>query len=113
MPFGTITVNSATYEPRQPGIYSKSGLTFDAPSNELRIRGASRSGKVLSAGVTKVLQKDVSTPSGTVRKTLPVTLSFQLEPDSSFTAADIDSAAIDISEFLTPATISRMLQGES
>jgi hypothetical protein len=114
MPFGTITVNTVNYEPRTPGIYVKSGVTFDQPTDEFRIRGASSSkSNVVSSTVTRVLQKDITVGATTERRNVTVSLNVVLPSLGGFTAAEIDGMASDISEFLTTTTISRLLQGES
>ena len=114
MPFGTITAQTVTYEPRTPGLYSKSGLAFTDPANEFRIRGGSAGkGGNTSATVTRVQQKDITVGSGSERRSATVSLQIQAPTAGGFSAADLDSMASDIAEFLTSATISRLLQGES
>lgn len=113
MPFGSITVNTKTFDPRTPGTYSRSTVVFGQPSDEFRIRGAS-SGKdgILRASITRLLEKDVVLPSGTVRRQAVVTLSITT-PSTDYTGTELDGLASDISEFATATTISRLLQGES
>lgn len=114
MPFGNITAQTITYEPRQPGTYTRSSVTFGSPGNEFRLRGATlRKDGVVSASVTRVMEKDVVLNGDTVRKNCSVSLNIQLPKEGYFTPTEIDSLAADISEFLTATTISRMLQGES
>lgn len=113
MPFGTITVNTKTFESRTPGSYSLSTVVFGQPNNEFRIRGASQSKDgVLRSTVTRLLEKDVVVGSDTVRRQCVVTLSVS-SPPTDFTGSEIDGLASDISEFLTASTISRLMQGES
>lgn len=113
MPFGSITVNSKTFEPRIPGVYALSTVAFGEPSNELRIRGAALSkDKVLRASITRVLEKDIGTGSDVVRKQCIVTTSVAV-PVSGFSAAELDVLMSDISEFATGTSLSRILQGES
>lgn len=113
MPFGTITVNTKSYEPRTPGTYVLSTVNFGQPTNEFRLRGAaiSKDG-LLRASITRVLEKDVVVGSDTVRKQALVTLSIT-SPTSDFTSSDLDALISDQSEFATGATLSRLLQGES
>lgn len=116
MPFGTITSQTVSYEPRQPGIYSKSGLSFDMPANEYRIKGAGRSSKsnqIVTATVTRYLQKDVAVGTAMERRNCVATLSLQLPAGGGFTATELNSLVEDISSFITDATVSRLLQGES
>jgi len=113
MPFGTITSNSKTFEPRNPGVYSESSTDFASPQNEYRLRGGStRKDKSLTAGVTRVMQKDVSVGVLTTRQQAIVSLSITIPGGPAFTPADIDSMALDISNFIAPDTVSRLLQGE-
>lgn len=113
MPFGTITVNTKSYDPRSPGIYSLSTVAFGDPQNEFRIRGASSSkDELLRGSVTRILEKDVVVGSDTARKQCAVTLTIAV-PYKGYTGSDVDALASDISEFLTPGVITRLLQGES
>lgn len=113
MPFGTITVNTKSYEPRNPGVYALSTTTFGSPANEFRIRGAAGPSKdgLLRSSTTRILEKDVTVGGVSTRKQSIVTLTIAVPP-ADFTAADVDGLASDISEFLTTATITRLLQGE-
>lgn len=113
MPFGTITAQTLTYEPRSAGKYTRSTVTFGSPDNSYVIRGASAlSADPLRTSVSRVLQKDVTINGSVVRKTATVTLSF-VAPPADFTSAELDSLATDLSEFITSSTVSRMFMGES
>lgn len=113
MPFGTITANTKTYEPRTPGSYVLSTVTFGQPTNEFRIRGAvvGKDG-LLRASISRILEKDVAVGSDTSRQQALVITNITV-PVSAFTAAELDSLLLDTSEFITAATLSRILQGES
>lgn len=113
MPFGTIVSNAKNYEPRQPGFYTLSTVVFGQPSNDFRIKGAipSKDG-ILRSSVSRVLEKDVVVAGGSVRKNAIVTLSIAT-PAADFTGTELDDLASDISTFITAATISRLMQGES
>lgn len=110
MPFGTITSQSLTYQPRAEGMYVLSTLSFSDPSNHFLMRGASKTDP-LRASVSRVLQKDIVVGGETKRISCTVTLSV-VTPSSGFTPAEIDSAATDLSTFITTDTISRLLTGE-
>jgi len=113
MPFGNITVNTKTYEPRTPGTYSLSTTVFGQPLNEFRVRGAQKSkDKLLRSSVTRVYEKDVTVGTVVTRKQSVVTLNITT-PDADFSGADIDNLTSDISEFLTATIVSRLMQGES
>lgn len=113
MPFGQISSQSITYDPRSPGVYQKTGLAFSDPKNEFQLRGytGSKDGFLRSA-VTRVLQKDVTVGSETLRKTATVEVRLVVEGGSGFTPTEIDSLATDCSNFLSTDTISRLFAGE-
>lgn len=114
MPFGTLIAQSVNYEPRQPGEYHKSGLTYADPANYFRFRpGSTRKDDLRTIGVTRTREKDVTVGSDTVRKATVISLNVLTPSDGSFTAAEIDSMLLDISEVLTATIIDRQLQGES
>lgn len=116
MPFGTLTLQAQTYEPRKPGVYSKTGVNFSDPQDALVVRGAVPSkSNLLTCQVVRQKQKDVTDPvSGKVRRTsATVTTIIQTTADSGFTPAELDSMATDNSEFITVSTVSRMMQQES
>jgi hypothetical protein len=113
MPFGEFTVNTKTFQPREPGTYSNSTVAFGQPEDELRTRGAvSSKDGILRASVTRLLEKDVVVGGDSVRKQLVVSTSISV-PNSGFTAAEVDDLLSDISEFATGSTVTRLLQGES
>lgn len=113
MPFGTITVGASTYDPRTPGTYSKTGVTYDQPSNEFRIRGASF-GKVSgSASVQRFMQKDVTVGGALERRSCTVTLQISIPKLGGFSPVELDDLATDIATFISTNTVSRLLQGES
>jgi len=111
MPFGTITAQTLTYDPRSPGTYTRTTVGFGQPDNSFIVRGASVNNGVYRASVSKILQKDVTVNGSTVRRTSTFTSSWVTTAD--FTAAEIDSQASDVAEFLTSTTITRINQGES
>lgn len=114
MPFGTITAQTKSYEPRKPGFYVLNTVAFGSPTDEFRIRstGAPDQNGVLRASITRVLEKNVTVGATTERKALVVTLNIA-SPVSGFTAAEVDSLAADISEFVSTTTVTRMLSGEA
>lgn len=113
MPFGTITAQTKSFEPRKPGYYVESTVTFGAPTNEFRLRstGSADANGILRSSITRVLEKDITVGATTSRKAIVVTLNVA-SPVSGFTAAEADSLATDISEFVTAATVTRLLSGE-
>jgi len=113
MPFGTITSGANSFEPRSPGIYSLSTVVFTDPKNEFRIRGASASGKTRTTSVQRFVEKDITVAGVTTRLGNSVNLQVSIPEMSTLTATEVDALATDIATFLTAATISRLLQGES
>lgn len=116
MPFGIITAQTLTYEPRKPGVYERAGLALGSPSNEIRLTGATKSSKAsrLSVSATRLVQKDFTAPGSTTVKRVEalVTVNIQLPNDGSFTSAEGDSLLIDINEFITASTLARLAAGE-
>lgn len=112
MPFGTITAQTLTYEPRQPGVYTRASLTFGQPDNSFIVRGRGGNAEPARCSISRVLQKDIVVGGNTVRKSATVTLSI-VTPTADFTPAEIDSMVADLSEFISATTVSRMLMGES
>lgn len=113
MAFGNITANAVIFEPRTLGVYQKTGLTFSAPTDEFRIRPSLAKGKdgKVRAAVSRVIEKDITTVSGTIRDQLVIT--FNVTTSSNFSATEIDSALADINAFVTPAVLDRILSGDS
>lgn len=112
MPFGDIVVNTKTFQPRDPGIYSLSTLAFGNPRNELRVRGGTK-GKDSSyrASVTRLMEKEV-TVNGVI--TVPQAIvTVNITVPTAFTAAELDTMTSDIDVFLTSAILTRILAGES
>lgn len=114
MPFGTITSNAVTFTPRSTGVYVDSTVTFGNPTNEYRVRPATKpnaDGK-LRAAVSRITEKNVTVNGISKRDALATTISFVV-PANGFTAAEIDAHATDLANFLTVDTITRILQQEA
>lgn len=116
MPFGTITSQTISYEPRRPGIYQRAGLPIGSPADEFRFSGASSSAKSkkLSVSLTRLREKDFVAP-GTVlpsRETILGTLNLQFPTSGAFTSAEVISLIADFSTALTAAVLNRMAAGE-
>lgn len=113
MSFGTFTVNTKTFEPTRPGTYSLDSSNFDDPANEIRIRAGANSKQALTAGVTRVVSKDVTAGDDVVRKNTVIPIQLQLPKDGGFTAAEVRDMIVDLHDFLTEDRISDILQGRS
>lgn len=113
MPFGNITAQTLVYEPRKPGVYERAGLPLGSPANEFRLSGANSTAKKdKTVVITRVLGKDVTINGQVVRKNAVAVLNITFPNDTTFTAAELDSLAADISEFLTSAVLVRLSAGE-
>lgn len=116
MPFGVITAQTLTYEPRKPGIYARTGIALGAPANEFRLSGATSGSKTKrsSVAVTRIQHKDFIAPGTTlpVREECIVTVNVQVPNTGSFSATEVDSLVADINEFLTAAVFTRLAAGE-
>jgi len=114
MPFGNIVAQGVTYEPRSVGKYTRSTVAFGQPDDSFIIRGANAlsGADVLRASASRVLQKDITLAGNTVRKTMTFTGSIVV-PTVGFTASEVDYLAMDIAEFFTVNTVTRMLMGDS
>lgn len=113
MPFSSITSGSDTYVAREPGIYAEDSLVFSDPSQELRIRGATRNkDKTLSGSITWYLEKDVTVSGVSVRKSTVIATSVTSGPD--FTVAELQKGIKAIYDYSqTSGFLSRFMQGES
>lgn len=113
MPYGTISSQSLDYTPRNTGVYSLSTTDFSSPQNEYRMRGGViRKDKSIGAGVTRVLQKDLVVGETTKRLQAVVSLSITVPSTGGFSPSELDGLALDLSNFVTADTVSRLLQGE-
>lgn len=118
MAFDPITVTdnagvSRTYQKVGNGLYSAEHSTFDGPRNQIKISGGSynASKKSYSCSVTKL--KDINTtgdPENVVYQ--PFVVSVQFAVPKNTTTEQIDLALSQLSEFITPDIVNRMLMGE-
>lgn len=116
MPFGTITAQTISYEPRRPGIYQRAGLPIGSPADEFRFSGASPNAKnkKLSVSATRLREKDFTAPGAVVpsRETILGTINLQFPTSGAFTAAEVISLIADFSAALTATILNRMAAGE-
>lgn len=113
MPFSPITVNTKTFVQSGTNRYMLNSVSFGQPLNYFKVSGGTSRAKEggVTASVTRVIEKDVVVAGSTVRKSCTVQLVIQTSPE--FSSGDVDVMASDISEFLTIATLDRVLNGES
>lgn len=114
MPFGTITVNTKTFNQQGEGRYGLSTLTFGNPANYFTVKGGqlNKDRTTVTGAVSRVFQKDVTVGSATERLSASVQLVISV-PRQGFTSTEIDVLVSDINEFITSANLDRVLSGES
>lgn len=115
MPFSPITVGANSWTQSGPtGRYMLSTLSFGDPLNYFQVSGCSPvKGKpgTVAGGVTYVFEKDVTVNGITTRRRL--TLQTIITADPGITAIEVDASLQSVSDWLTPATINRIMNGES
>lgn len=112
MPF-SLTVGTSTYNPRGNGVSSSSAVTFADPQDYFRFRPGSMRNNLISAGCTRVKEKDVTVSGVTQRVSAQVSLNISVPKNGSFTQTEIDALIESLSTALTPDVVGRLLQGES
>lgn len=112
MSFHPISVSTKTWNQVSSGKYMDSAVTFGSPANYIQISGGKLNSKtgLTTATVSRVQQKDVTVGGTTTRQTCSVQCVIQIP--SGFTTTEVDALALTISDFLTVATLERLLQGE-
>lgn len=116
MPFGNITSQTITFEPRKPGVYQKAGTAIGAPTFEFRFSAGTPNKKtgMVSVSMSRISEKDW-TASGTtsvVRKSMVHSVNILIPTDGSFTAADAAYGVGDFAAVLTAALLQRLASGE-
>lgn len=111
MSFHPITMDTKTWNESGPGRYMESTVTFGGPQNFLRITpGATNKSGLTTCTVTRHLEKDVTLNGVTSRQYAKLVCTFEMSP--GLTVNDADLLAANVSEFLSPATLTRILNGE-
>lgn len=113
MAFNSIVIGSKTYVSVGLGEYSLSTLTFGQPMDRFKISPAKTAGKngPVAFSVTRVMEKDVTVGSDTVRKRLTATC--QISAPVGFLANEVAWLIDDLDAFLYQANIDRLLLGEN
>lgn len=109
----SLTLPTATvWNESGPGKYMLSTVTFGSPADYISINPGSRSNKQArtNAAVSRLMQKDVTVNSVTSRRTMSMQLVLQI--DDGFTATELDNSLIQLNEFVTVASLNRILNGE-
>lgn len=110
MSFSSIVTVTKTFLERAKGVYVNGAIAFGAPDDELRLR-ANVNKKNPSFGIIRSRQYDVVSGTSTTRVGCNITVN--ISAPAGVPAADIDVMVSEIAEFVTPATLSRLLQGEN
>lgn len=112
MPYGNFTLDAIAYEPRQPGVYQKAGLSFADPTHEFRIRPSISPGKDKNrrASVSSVLEYEDATDPSLVGTEI---CTFNLTASELTSAVNIRAAVVRLAAFLTVERINRILSGEA
>jgi hypothetical protein len=114
MPFSPISVNSKTFIQSGQGRYMLDSVAFGDPADYFQIKGGSinRSRSLVTAAVSRILEKDVTVDSITSRRQLSVQTIIS-SPVAGFTSSEIDILLSDSDLFITEAILNRLLNGES
>lgn len=112
MSFHPIVVSSKTFNETGPGRYTLSTLAISDPSDQFVISAGSRSkNEEISAGVSRILYKNVTDANGKVSKKMcRVSVTYQIPP--GFTTAEVDALLVEIDTFTSVANLTRILLGE-
>jgi len=113
MAFSTITIGTQVFNSIGIGIYQLSTVVFGGASNLIKISGGKKASKSAptNCSISRHLEKDITVGSVTTRQKCSVVL--QIVVPEGFTTDELDVLIADISTFAGPATLTRILMGES
>lgn len=113
-PISTTVGGAKTWNESGSGVYSESTVLFGSPRSYFKITRGTPNSKtgLTTCSVSRVLEKDVTINGVVSRKAMSVTLQIAVPTVPDFTTGTVDDAAALISEFLTPASLDRILKGE-
>lgn len=109
MSFSPITITSGAFNGTTPGKYVKSTVGFNDPTNEIRIKGGSKTktgNTTYSTG--RILQHEDADGK---KYTSTITVSVSQSPLCSI--AEVDGALGDIDEFLDATSLNDIALGRS
>lgn len=114
MPFGPISANAKTFNQSGDGRYMLSTVTFGQPANYFVVKGGSpnKDRSVITAAVSRVLEKDV-TVNGVTSRRQAIVQTVITVPLAGYTSTEVDGLLSDNDVFLTPAILDRVMNGES
>lgn len=111
MSYTPIVTTTSTFVERSRGVYIRDSVQFGQPSNSLRIRPNTQ---VKNPSLSIVRSKQVDVPSGAATLRIGANVSVTISvPAAGFPIADLDVMLTEIAEFITAASLSRLLQGEA
>lgn len=113
-PISTTVGGAKTWNESGPGVYAESTVMFGSPRSYLKITRGTPNSKtgLTTCSISRILEKDITVNGIVSRKALSVSLQVSIPNVVDFTTANVDDAAGIISEFLTSATLDRILKGE-
>jgi len=111
-PIALTLPTATTWNESGAGRYMLSTVTFGNPLNYINVSPGTRSSKVArtNAAITRFMQKDVTVGTVTTRRTMSMQLVLQV--DDGFTSLELDNSLIQLNEFVTVASLDRILNGE-
>lgn len=91
-----------------------SSVSFGDPVNYFAVKGGAlnKSRSIVTAAVSRILEKDVTISGVTSRRSMSVQSIIQIPP-VGFLSSEVDSLLSDIDSFVTGTVLDRLLNGES
>ncbi len=111
MSFHPVIIGSDTFNQTGDGIYTKSTVTFGAPTNQVKVIPGRASKTGVSASVSRRVEKDLVVNGVTSR--VSATVTFQVQAATGFTSVEIDTLLSEISTFVDQPRLDRILLGEA
>lgn len=113
-PISTTVGGAKAWNESGPGVYAESTVQFGQPRSYLKITRGTPNNKtgLTTCSISRILERDVTVNGVVSRKALSVSLQISVPNLPDFTTVQVDDAAGLISEFLTSATLDRILKGE-
>lgn len=113
-PINTTTGGAKVWYETGAGTYSESTVLFGAPRSYLKITRGKPNPKtgLTTCSLSRVLEKDVTNAGVVSRPSMTVSIQIAVPQSVDFTTTVVDEAVGILSEFLTAATLDRVLKGE-
>lgn len=112
MSFHPLVIDSRTYNQTGSGVYTNSTVSFGGLADSFKIApGREAKGGQVNASISRHVEKNVTINGVPTKRRVSAVL--QIQSDVGFTATEIDALIADISTFVVPANLDRILLGES